>query len=42
MNVVQYTLLAYVAGLGLLGGYALVLWLAHRAMSKRERKAGAL
>ena len=32
-----YLLLGYVIGLGLLLGYAVVLWLSWRALDKRER-----
>lgn len=36
MNGTKFAILAYVIGLGLIWGYALSLWLGHRALSKRE------
>ncbi|MHC4106860.1 MAG: hypothetical protein ACYSXF_01580 [Planctomycetota bacterium] len=33
-----YLILAYTVGLGLLGGYAITLWLSSRALRKREQR----
>jgi hypothetical protein len=37
MSDAGYTILAYAVGLGLMGGYAAVLWAMHRALIRRER-----
>jgi hypothetical protein len=40
MTDTQYTVTAYVLGMGLLLGYALNLWRAHRALRRRGDVAG--
>lgn len=37
MTGAQYAVVAFVVGLGLMLGYAMVLWLAHRNMARRRR-----
>ena len=37
MSTNNYVILAYVIGLGLLWGYAVVLWLAGRSVARREQ-----
>ena len=39
MNSMQYAILGYVVSLALMWGYAVSLWLAHRAADRREGKA---
>lgn len=34
----DYLLLGYIAGLGLLWGYAVLLWLGGRSIDRRERR----
>ena len=41
MNGMHYAILGYVVSLALMWGYAASLWLAHRAVDRRERKAAA-
>jgi hypothetical protein len=37
----QYLVLAYVIGLGLLWGATVQMWMADRALSRREQRGGA-
>ncbi len=37
MNATSYTIISYALGIGLLWGYALVLWLSHRAERRRAQ-----
>jgi hypothetical protein len=37
MNAIEYTVLGYIAGLGLLLGYGMSLWLAGRRLGKGRR-----
>ncbi len=39
MTGIQYAILAYIVGLGLLAGYALVLWTESRRLAARGRKS---
>ena len=39
MNSMHYAILGYVVSLSLMWGYAVSLWLGHRSVDRRERKA---
>ena len=36
----DYLLMGYIAGLGLLWGYAILIWLGGRSIDRRERRKG--
>ena len=41
MNTMPYAVAGYAVALTLMWGYVICLWLAHRAVTRRERKRAA-